>query len=480
MTLLVAGTDHRSVWIAADTAITSETRPVRERSQTLKVYPLGASSLVGFAGNADRALQSVRHAAGLPPGREVLAALLESHNVRHDVDFAYTFLVNGVPKLFKVANGEAIETTSFYLGQHDAFERLQRARHSPKIDHAPNASHIFICYLPERRSSADLPLAQLPEGLTETIKAMHAIFPQTSGREVGGTPIPYILSRYGAQPVPYAYAVSDPIIPALTAGDLIPHGTAEGGGYGFSLTELRERDGVVLYWRQRPGGEVVVRDSGVDTVHSFEGVPREFVEAVKVKLGRDIDVFSEGPPSNEPVYSVQDLVTESGERPITVVSRGRTISFSWNGSQVTFRAQARNVVVGPSETVTSTTEDGLSVRLDPEAGTLVLDPSISRDALPVSLSAAEIDLQMRRLAELRPQLSDPVPRDPKPGEQFLAENDPRWELRRIAHHDARGFALYLRHSGYGWQSYFLPEAEAQEIARIMSMNTAAKSSPDDV
>jgi len=352
MTLLVAGINAGSAWMVADTAVTSETGPVREHAQTLKVHPIGTNSLVGFAGSVDHALHAIRHAAELSCGQEVLEALLHIHNVRRDVDFAYAFLDNGTPRLFKITDSAAEEAPAFYLGQHEAFERLQRARLSSSIDHAPAAIHIFMCGLLDRNSLPDLPSVQVPEALTDTIKAMHAIFPQTSAREVGGTPIPYLLSQYGPQPVPYVYAVSDPVVPMLRPGDSIPHGTAEGGGYSFSFTELRERDGVVLYWRQRPGGKVVVRNSGVDAVHSFEGAPHKFLEAAKAELGRDIDVFSEGTPSEEPIHSVHDLVTDSGERPITLVSRGRDISFSWNGSQGAFHAQTRNVVVEPSGTIT--------------------------------------------------------------------------------------------------------------------------------
>jgi hypothetical protein len=53
--------------------------------------------------------------------------------------------------------------------------------------------------------------------------------------------------------VQYMYEVTDPIVDKLRPGSLIPGGTAQGGGFSFSLTELGDGEGVVAYWRQKPG-----------------------------------------------------------------------------------------------------------------------------------------------------------------------------------------------------------------------------------
>ncbi|WP_311960097.1 hypothetical protein, partial [Acinetobacter baumannii] len=66
---------------------------------------------------------------------------------------------------------------------------------------------------------------------------------------------------------------------------------APGGGYGLSVTELKERDGFVFYWLQRPGGEIWVRNDDWYESLKFDGSPATFKAKVKESIGRDIDLW---------------------------------------------------------------------------------------------------------------------------------------------------------------------------------------------
>ena len=70
----------------------------------------------------------------------------------------------------------------------------------------------------------------------------------------------------------------DPILTQLGPGSAVPHGTAEAGGFGLSVTELGKRNGVVVYWLQMPGGVVFVREPETYTEHEFKGPPRNSLE----------------------------------------------------------------------------------------------------------------------------------------------------------------------------------------------------------
>ena len=49
--------------------------------------------------------------------------------------------------------------------------------------------------------------------------------------------------KEGAFMCGYGYSVSDPIFDRIAPGSIVPHGTAEAGGYGLSVTELANEKG---------------------------------------------------------------------------------------------------------------------------------------------------------------------------------------------------------------------------------------------
>jgi hypothetical protein len=139
------------------------------------------------------------------------------------------------------------------------------------------------------------------------------------------------------------------------------------------------------------------------------------------------------------------------------------------GSPKPFRAIARNVALEPPKQEKLEPSGKFSVEYDSTNDSLVLKTTAAGGTpSSLSLSANEVDQLMRSLADLRPRLSNFVPNDPVAGEQFLAQYNPRWELRRVTHREAPGFQLFLRHQGYGWQAYFFPQEEAAAIAKLIS------------
>jgi hypothetical protein len=221
---------------------------------------------------------------------------------------------DSTPRLFKISEGVANSITASYLGQKTAFEVFQKIRNDMSIDHAPNAIHQFL--------SDDI-----SDQCHEAIMAMLRFFSSTNEREVGGWALPYVLSSYGTKLCAYAYSVSDPIMNQLTTGIIIPHGTAEAGGFVLSVTELHEKDGVVVYWLQKPGGQVWVYSENDYEMKQFDGVPSAFKEEVNKTLGRDIDLWV----SDEPIANTSLAATvqdQQGRPRVDIVKSGNKLSFS--------------------------------------------------------------------------------------------------------------------------------------------------------
>jgi hypothetical protein len=85
--------------------------------------------------------------------------------------------------------------------------------------------------------------------------------------------------------------VSDPILPQLDPGAIVPHGTASAGGFGLSVTEWRKTQGIIAYWLQKPGGTVFVRkDAGYEQIR-FDGNPAEFIRAAETTLGGPVEIL---------------------------------------------------------------------------------------------------------------------------------------------------------------------------------------------
>lgn len=82
----------------------------------------------------------------------------------------------------------------------------------------------------------------------------------------------------------------------------------------------------------------------------------------------------------------------------------------------------------------------------------------------VSLDTEGLDSLLRRLAHVRADLRPEVPVDLEKT-TTIAQMDPAWRTFPSLHPGAPGVALNLRHSGYGWVGFVLPEGEALNLGR---------------
>jgi hypothetical protein len=128
---------------------------------------------------------------------------------------------------------------------------------------------------------------------------MLRLFAERSERDIGGWPTPYFVTSEGTFFCGYAYAVSDPILTKIGPGSELPHGTAEAGGFGLSVTELGHCEGMIVYWLQKPGGAIFSRtDDGYQKV-ALDGRPSQFKQPALEAIGRPVDIFFGDQPSGE-------------------------------------------------------------------------------------------------------------------------------------------------------------------------------------
>jgi hypothetical protein len=448
MTLIVSAIEGTQVWMVSETAITDPKVSLRDRIDLPKIFPIQGRSLVGFAGDVTYGLQAIRAISSIEPGQATLEALIREHRENQSVDFAYAYMEDSVPRLFKISEGVANSVIALFLGQQAAFETFQKMRHDISIDHAPNAIHKFL--------SDDI-----SDQGHEAIIAMLRLFSSTSEREVGGWVLPYILSAQGTRLCSYAFSVSDPIVDQLKPGDIIPHGTAAAGGFELSVTELRERDGVVVYWLQKPGGQIWINSSNNYEVNEFDGSPSVFTKAVKESLGRDIDLWLSEEDAGLP-QSIVEIQDQKGHPRVAVVKSGNKLTFSWiQNSQESFKG---NVIVKNENENRATYQNGVSATVsgDPERVVIKLADG-DTPKTEISVDATQLDQIIEYLSTIRMSLKTTVPTELASGVQLPAIIDPLWRTRPIFHDGFQGCLLVFRHTGFGWIPFFLPTDEVIKL-----------------
>jgi hypothetical protein len=166
----------------------------------------------------------------------------------------------------------AQEVLALHLGLSDAFEQFQRIRHDTELNPVPEAVSIFF--------SGSSATTVVPACLNRAITSMLRLFAERSDRDVGGWPLAYHLTSEGAFLCGYVYSVSDPVLSKIGPGSVLEHGTPEAGGFGLSVTELGHGDGVVVYWRQLPGGMVFLRTDSGYAVYKASGSPSVFKQRI--------------------------------------------------------------------------------------------------------------------------------------------------------------------------------------------------------
>lgn len=458
MTLLVAGIFGQTVWMVADTLITGP-RGSQDIEYQIKIIasPCG-TVLIGFSGEQFRGAEAIAHVQCMPP-QAAIAHLLEVQK-SYPVDFAYAYIDPSGAHLIRVSGGVAEQVRALHLGVEDAFEQYQLIRHRTAVDPVP---HSFSNFLLGSRSPESL-----PEPLARAITSMLRLFSERSERDVGGVAVPYVLGPGGAYLCGYGYSVTDPIIPNLQIGDMIPHGTAPGGGFGLSVTEFDKDRGIITYWLQKPGGTIYLRTpSGFQTI-DIGGSPSEFRIAAETRLGHPVELFfGGGVPSSYP-ECVTILRDRSGRQLVAVAHFGNSVSFSALEISSEFRATTTMDIKGKTDLSCSTA--AMVVAEDLRKATLRFSARIENNEL--ALDAAELDQLIFMLATARERMLEPIPAEPLGGplDEELVVVDPAWRTNRPPHASLKGLLLRLRHPGHGWLTFLLPEHESVSLGEWLSKN----------
>jgi hypothetical protein len=469
MTLVIAAIETGHIWMVSDTAITDPKLSLRDRRNLPKVEAsVDRRALIGFAGNdADNAAIICARARAEPGGPDGLNFLVDGSRSNSNVEFSYAYYQDNEPCLFRVSNGMSQRMTTFHLGSTPAFEIFQRIRHGELDPYAPKALKTFMT-----GAKGD---ATVPEGLSAAIRSMIDLFAARTERDVGGWAVPYLLNPDGAHFCSYGYGVSDPIFDRLVPGSIVPHGTPQEGGANLSVTELSEQDGQVVYWLQQPGGLVLLRSpDGSYHEHSYVGLPTEFKQNVQSALGRSPELWIGDQPAG-PIQSLTVIRGADGRTEFVVGNHGNALSFAVHNLATPFHSKASVSFTQPemSNMARSELDKKIKAELSAEKRSIILT-TLTEDSAQVELSSAGLGLLIQRLAFVRAQMNDPVPNTLDAGVQTLVALDPIWRTERPPHPGLEGILVTLRHNGFGWLGFLLPDHEARSMGTWLVDNTKEK------
>jgi hypothetical protein len=368
----------------------------------------------------------------------------------------------------RIAEGSVRELPTLHLGVSEAFNHFQRVQLDPNIDPTPEAVRTFL------HGSR----APVPDGLLRAITSMLRVFAERSERDVGGWVTPYFLTSVGAFLCAYAYAVSDPILTKIGPGASIPHGTAEAGGFGLSVTEIGNSEGIAVYWLQQPGGLIFIRSRAGYQVHRIEGTPSEFTERASSVCGKSVELFfggdSPGPPD-----SITIMRDENGIPSAAIALKGRTFSVSVLNVGTPFRTRApldlppadvagHDVATDQFKVTSHDVRNAISLAV-------ISDGEVKAEVL---VGARELDSLIAALGEKRWMLPDPVPSDHATAVSSGAVKrevmviDPGWRTELPIHPTLNGLTLRLRHPGFGWLAFLLPWHEAKALGESLVKNSS--------
>lgn len=452
--------------MVSDTAITGGTIGARERVYGIKIVPSqDGRALVGYSGDAHHGTRLVDSAASVSGPSEAIAILAEGHREYPSVSFAYGYIDEGGPRLVRVSEGQVQELRTFHIGLPEAFEHFQKIRHDAEIDPTPEAVRTFVCGARGHEP--------VPSELSIAITSMLRLFAEREGHDVGGWPVPYLLTKEGAFFCSYAFAVSDPILTKIGPGSVLPHGTAEAGGFGLSVTELGDRKGMVVYWLQRPGGTVFLkRAKGYEAV-DFDGSPSQFKERALATIGQPVDIFFSQKPHGMP-ESITVMRDEAGVPSIAIAKHGDSFSFSVLNVGTPFRSRAQ-VSLKPDSAADkpggqlSTDQVSIELADDKKNATLKLVQG-GQPANQINLLPTELEAIITTLGEARAVMPIGVPAEPRQdaGTREIMVIDPAWRTAPTIHSALNGIILRLRHPGFGWLTFLLPHHEALSLGKWLT------------
>jgi hypothetical protein len=470
MTLIVAGVIAGKGWIVSDTLITGGDIELRDREYQVKCLPAhDRGSLVAFSGDAHNGGELIEQAAAMPSGHATISFLCKAQAENPKNDFLYMFLDEGVARLFKMSKGKALEVPATHIGEKSAFEQFQKIRHATELDPVPKSFENFFLW-------SRLP-SEIPDALFEATISMLRLFLQRSERDVGGWAVAYVLMPEGAYMCSYGHGVSDPILDRMGPGAVVPHGTAEAGGYGLSLTELGDLEGMVVYYLQMPGGLVLIREKhGYRTVR-INGAPAAFRAQASDLLGTPVEIlFGEDTPLGLP-ESIIILRDADGQPVATIAKRRNNLSFSVLNAATPFKADANLDLsggqIGTEPVIVENLGRALANDRSHVTVQLMNDDKVIGES---TLSADELDIVISALgqfrADLYPQMR-PEP-DQSPGAREILVVDPAWRAVPSPHAEIDGIVLRVRHPGFGWVSFLLPRHEGLALGKWLADSCAER------
>jgi hypothetical protein len=350
----------------------------------------------------------------------------------------------------------------------DAFDHFQRIRHNRELDPVPDAMTIFF--------SGSRAAEPVPQAANDAIVSMLKLFAEREERDVGGAPIAYHLTSEGAFLCGYGYSVSDPILSKIGPGSILPHGTAEAGGFGLSVTELGHGAGVVIYWLQQPGGTIFRKIANGFEALTFGGPPSQFKARAGAALGQQIEIMFGDQPSG-PARSATVMRDELGQPSMVMVRHeDGAISFSTLNPRSPFRTRATINLKGSERDtpggIQSTERVAVAISEDKETATLKL-LTVGQQLAQVDLSAKELEDVLTILGEARAIMKQPVPAEPPnvAGAREAVILDPAWRTNTAIHPSLDGIVLRLRHLGFGWVTFLLPPHEALALGKWLAENS---------
>lgn len=468
MTLLVAGISGENIWMVSDTLISGGALGTREREYVPKIeVALDKCALIGFAGDHHHGTRIIRSAASMRSGREVLDYLVKEHQTYPSVDLAYGYKDPLGFHLFQISNRCAFEKSNLFIGNHAAFEVFQRLRHG-QVDHVPKAMKHFV-------------MTSSIEALSKATIAMTDLMSVYEGRDVGGWAAPYALGADGARLCKYTFSTSDPIFEMLDYGSVVPHGTAEAGGYSISFSDFADEQGMVVYWPQSQHGKVFVRGEKNIEIYEFTGPPSVFKNAVEARLGKSVHVWV-GDASMGTVTRISIVRDDSGVPCFAVVTDGKSYSIAALNLETPFYAKA-NVNLGPEIEAEGRELENLrfEVSLSEDRLNVNLRLNVGQAPANQSFDANQVDALIEHLGRVRASMEMPVRGEPRreSGHEEVMCVDPAWTTEYSPVSTVPGIVLRMRHVGFGWLTFLLPPHEVENLGQWL-VNSAKKSSVQDV
>ncbi|MPZ32412.1 MAG: hypothetical protein GEV13_15670 [Rhodospirillales bacterium] len=275
----------------------------------------------------------------------------------------------------------------------------------------------------------------------------------------------------------YAYSVSDPIAKLLPAGTEIPYGTAEGGGFGISVSPIDGGEGIAVYWQQSDTGWVYLKEDKGYSRHVIKGAPNEFCVRAKQDLGHNVHVwFGQRTPMGLP-ESVHYFSDSDGRMRIAAIKSGGSFIFTHpelhEGPYKIERLISLEGATTPMQIDDPTTPMNLTSMLSADRSTVTIELHEHNRALGhIILDAAALDQVIEKLGELRMQMRDQVATEIPSGIGLPSIVDPAWRTHMPPHSSIPGPSLALRHPGFGWVSFIFPSTEARAIAEWLMRATS--------